>query len=167
MATIIIFVVIGILIGIYNAYSDYDSSISLFIGFPFIGAIVGFCLGFGLTFILPMKTYDKHYSLNIENLQDNNGVKGSFYLGCGQFKDNMKYVFYYSENGLFKMEQVDYNKASIKISNGRPKVNVTEIYPVEDAFINYFAYDDDIYSKTYVIEVPQGTIKNNYNLDAN
>jgi hypothetical protein len=41
---------------------------------------------------------------------------------------------------------------------------VSEKYATE-SFINYFAVDFDLGSKTYIIEVPCGTIKNNYNLD--
>ena len=112
-----------------------------------------------------MDTYDKNYSLNIETLQDNNSVSGNFFLGCGQIECKMKYVFYYEENGLYRMMQLDYNLVQIKYSDGKPKVNVTENYPSK-TFINNFAIDLDAFDKTYIIEVPKGTIKNNYNLDA-
>lgn len=162
MATIIIIAILGVLLCIAEADSFID-----FILLSLAGIFISLFVSIPIMIALPMSTYEKHYSLNIENLQDNNGVKGSFYLGCGQFKDRMNYVFYYNENGLYKMKQVDYQKAFIKIADNRPKVNVTKICPVEGAFINYFAFDTDILDETYVIEVPQGTIKNNYNLDAN
>ena len=63
------------------------------------------------------------------------------------------------------MMQLDYNLVQIKYSDSKPKVNVTENYP-SDAFINNFAIDLDAFDKKYIIEVPKGTIKNNYNLDA-
>ena len=162
MATIIIIAILGVLLCIAAADSFGD-----FILLSLAGILISLFVSIPLAIALPMSTYEKHYSLSIENLQDNNGTKGSFYLGLGQFKDRMTYVFYYNENGLYKMNQVDYQKVSIKISDNRPKVNVTQIYPIEGAFINYFAFDTDILDETYVIEVPQGTIKNNYNLDAN
>jgi hypothetical protein len=115
--------------------------------------------------MIPMDTYVKKSSVNIETLQDNNSVNGSFFLGCGQIEGKMKYVFYYEEKGLYKMCQINYNLVSIKYSEGKPKVNILEIYPTE-SFINNIAIDFNVFDKTFIIEVPKGTIKNNYNLDA-
>lgn len=160
MTLIIIGAVLGIIAAIYLAEWDDD-----YILFSFIGIFIGGIIGFLVAWMLPMDTYNKHSSFRIEALQDNNSVNGNFFLGCGQIEGEMKYVFYYEQaEGLYRMMQLDYDLVQIKYSD-EPKINVTENYP-SDAFINHFAIDMDAFHKTYIIEVPKGTIKNNYNLDA-
>ena len=151
--------------GIYSTYNEIWSEWIDYIMFSLIGGLFGGCIAMILSFMLPMDTYDKKYSLNVETLQDNNSVSGSFFLGCGQIEGKMKYVFYYEANGLYRMNQIDYDLVQIKYSDGKPKVNVTE-NALTKSPINLFAMDFDIGLKTYIIEVPKGTIKNNYNLDA-
>ena len=165
MILILIGMVIGIAIAIYQTYNGWFNDFIDCIASSFLGILLGGALGAIVAIMLPMDTYDKHYSLNIETLQDNNSVSGNFFLGCGQIEGKMKYVFYYEENGLYTMMQLDYNLVQIKYSDNKPKVNVTVNYPSE-AFINNFAIDFDAFDKKYIIEVPRGTIKNNYNLDA-
>lgn len=165
MILILIGAIIGLAIAVFQVYNScfYD-----FIDYLFnsiFGIAIGALIGLMVALMLPMKTYDKHSSLNIENLQDNNSVNGDFFLGCGQIEGKMKYVFYYEENGLYRMMQLDYEKVKIKYTEGSPKVNVIENYPT-DSFINYFALDLDAFDLNYIIEVPKGTIQNNYNLDA-
>jgi len=165
MITILIAIIIGVIIAIYEIYNEWGHDIKMYIGNSLIGVLLGGSIGLAVALTLPMNTYDKHYSLSIETLQDNNSISGNLFLGCGQIDGKMKYVFYCEENGLYRMMQLDYKKVQIKYTDGRPKVNVTENYP-SDAIINKFAIDLDIFAKTYIIEVPKGTIKNNYNLDA-
>ena len=165
MITILIAAIIGIALAIYNEYQESWGSFIDYVMMSMIGGLFGACIGFIIALTLPMQTYDKHYSLNIETLQDNSSLSGSFFLGCGQIEGKMKYVFYYEEKGLYRMIQLNYNLVQIKYSDTKPKVNITENYPTE-SIINYFAFDTDVFDKTYIIEVPKGTIKNNYNLDA-
>ena len=165
MIVIIIGIIVGIGIAIYNTYNGYLNDLVIYVMTSIFGLMVGGLIGSFVAIALPMDTYNKHYSLNIETLQDNNSVSGNFFLGTGQIEGKMKYVFYYEENGLYRMMQLNYNLVQIKYSDSKPKVNVTENYP-SNSIINYFAIDLDIYDKTYIIEVPKGTIKSNYNLDA-
>lgn len=166
MLTILFGIIIGIVVMIYDTYKKgYLDSWGDYVLASIFGTSRGLFLGVIVAFMLPMDSYYKQYSFNIETLQDNSSVNGSFFLASGQIEGKMKYIFYYEDNGLYKMEQLDYEKVSIRYSDSVAKVNVTEKYPTE-SFINKFALDWDIFSKTYVIEVPIGTIKNNYNLDA-
>lgn len=165
MILVYISIFIGICIGIYNCYKGWMNDYIDYIAFSFSGAFIGGLIGLILSIMLPMDTYNKQYSLSIETLQDNSSVSGNFFLGCGQIGGSMKYVFYYEKNGLYKMMQIDYELVQIKYSDSKPKVNVTEIYPT-NSIINNFAFDFNCFNKTYIIEVPKGTIKNNYNLDA-
>jgi hypothetical protein len=165
MGLILIGMILGMARGIYSAHENHWSDLSDYVAFSILGALLSFCIVLPISFMLPMDTYDKKYSLNIETLQDNNSVSGSFFLGCGQIEGKMKYVFYHEVNGLYRMNQIDYDLVQIKYSDGKPKVNVTE-NELTKSWINFFALDFDIGLKTYIIEVPKGTIKNNYNLDA-
>lgn len=165
MILILIAMIIGAVIGIINCYNDYYNDLLVYIMSTFFGIVIGAAVGIIIAITLPMDTYNKQYSLNIETLQDNNSVSGNFFLGCGQVEGAMKYVFYYEENGAYKLMQIDVDEAAIIYTEGKPKVNVTENYPTEH-IINQFTLDLDVFNKTYIIEVPKGTIKNNYNLDA-
>lgn len=165
MATIIIAMIIGLIIAIYQTYNGWMNTILDYIVFSCVGIFFGGIIGLIVAIALPMNTYDKHSSLNIATLQDGNSVSGKFFLGSGQIEGKMKYIFYYEENGMYRMMQLNYDVVQIKYSDEKPKVNITQNYPTK-AFINNFAIDMDCFDKTYIIEVPKGTIKSNYNLDA-
>lgn len=165
MITILIGMVVGLLIAIYKTYNGWMDGFVDYIVHSFIGVLLGLFIGLLVAIILPMTTEQKQYSSNIESLNDNNSINGSFFLGCGQIEGKMKYVFYYEEKGLYKMMQVDCEKASIKYTDSKPKATMIQKEPTK-SMINEFAIDLDLYDKIYIIEVPKGTIKNNYNLDA-
>lgn len=162
MLTLLIVFIIAFSISMCNFYEDLEDILLSLCN----GLLATLIIGLPLSFALPMKTYQKQTSLSIQALQDNNTIKGSFFLGCSQIDGDMKYVFYYGENGLYRMMQIKTNNAQIKYSDNTPKVTIIEITPTKD-LINYFAIDGDIGDKSYIIEVPNGTIKNNFTLDAN
>jgi hypothetical protein len=166
MIILIVFVVIGIIIGLIISDWEWDFWV-IFFSFTNVlfGAIIGVFIGLLVATTLPMKTYLEHSTYNIANLQDNNSVSGQFFLGSGQIDGKMQYVFYLEENDFYTMHQIEYNLAQIKHTDSIPKINVYKITQT-DAFINYFAIDWNIGDQTYIIEVPKGTIKTNYNLDA-
>jgi len=168
MYFLLIFAVIGAVLFIIMTYDDYMPIImrivfALLMGF--MGAIMGGLIGILVASMLPMELYDKVSYLNVETLQDNNSVKGDFFLGCGQVEGKMKYVFYVEKNGFYEMQQLDYDVVKIKYTDSIPTVKVIEKYPTESA-INKWGFDWDAFDKRYIIQVPKGTIKNNYNLDA-
>jgi hypothetical protein len=167
--------IIGFFVGIYLAHKTYFRDWIEYIVYPVLFSLLGLVFGMVIVIPLPMDTYIKSYSYNIENLQDNNSINGSFFIGCGNIEGKMKYVFYYKlkgdniNNEEFKMMQINSDLTIIRYTDKTlPKVIVNEILPVETdkSFINYFAIDLNIGDKTYIIEVPKGSIKQNYNLDA-
>ena len=169
MITIIVLAIIGFSASLIYMYRD--------LGFDNIGdfilslltsilmALGGGLLGFVIASFMPMKTEIIKTTYNLECLQDNGATKGKFYLGSGQIDGSMKYVFYYEENGFYQLHQVDYYKAKIKYSDENAKAEKYDEVPCKKAFINYFAIDVD-FQQYYIIYVPKGTIKQNYNLDA-
>lgn len=169
MGTVIVFALFGLYLGVKliwvaGCYDFVEIVVNTIITIviSFVAALVGM----GVAFALPMKTVTKVDSYKIVCLQDNNSTNGSFFLGTGIIKGEMKYVFYYEQNGAYKMKQTDYNNTSIKYSDS---IRVERFRQEEvKAFINYFALDD-IGSESnmeFIIYVPKGTIKNNYSLDA-
>mgnify|MGYP003610993582 CR=1 FL=1 len=167
MITIIICGIIGLIIAIVSIFDgfDYIEDIIMYFLFGIIGALIGGLIGFGIAFALPAKTEIVKTTYNLEALQDNNSVNGSFFLGTGQIEGEMKYVFYYEKDGYYKLEQVDYNEVKVKYSNEKPKAERFRQKNVKDAFINNFAIGGNYYQE-YIIYVPKGTIKQNYSLDA-
>jgi hypothetical protein len=78
----------------------------------------------------------------------------------------MRYVFYYKSDGGYRMKQVDYDRALIKSTKGRPKVDIYSKKLTDDFINNFGLFSWHEYKNKYVIHVPEGTIKHNYNLDA-
>lgn len=168
MILIIIAIFIGASISLYNEIGGWGFQWSEIIWYLLCllgGAMAGLAVGFLIALAIPMDTYHKKYSLKIEALQDGSNTVGRFFLGTGHIEGKMKYVFYYEEDGLYTLKQVDSGDAKVKYTDGTPQVDVTEI-EITDSWINGIALDMDIHDKTYIIEVPKGTINNSYNLDA-
>ena len=165
MWTIIIITAIALFIAIYREYNSYYSDFEDYILTSILAILIGGIIGTALAFVLPAKTEIVKTTYNLEALQDNNSVKGSFFLGSGQIEGKMKYVFYYERDGFYKLEQADYSKVKVKYSNEKPKAERFNRKNVKDAFINNFAIDCNCYQE-YIIYVPKGTIKQNYSLDA-
>lgn len=165
MWTIIIITAIAIFIACFFEYKNgsYPDWINYSLS-SILGILIGGSIGFAVALALPAKTEIVKTTYNLEALHDNNSVKGSFFLASGQIEGKMKYVFYYENNGFYKLEQADYNDVLVKYSDEKPKVERLNRKNVKDAFINNFAIDLICYQK-YIIYVPKGTIKNNYSLD--
>ena len=165
MGTIYISLLVGALIGIWTIYDDYWNSWFDYIMGAIDGTIVGGIIGLIVTIALPMETKDKITSYEIECLQDNSSSKGSFFLGSGYIDGTMKYAFYTKRKNYYDLQLVDYRYAAIEYTTGSPKVYESEVVAT-DSWINNFAFDFNLGDKVYVIQVPKGTIQNNFNLDA-
>lgn len=169
MTTIIILAIIGAIIGVIASYdgSDYLEEIFLYLSSAILGALIGGIFGFLIALAIPSKTETVIDTYYLEALQDNNSVSGSFFLGSGYINGEMKYVFYYETDGGYKIKQLSYDNALIKYTNETPKVETYREVQT-DAFINKFS----VYmggcgcNNKNIIYVPKGTIKQNYNLDA-
>jgi hypothetical protein len=166
MWTIIIITAIAIFIACFYEYKHgfYSDGFDYFI-VAFLGLTIGGFIGTAIAFVLPAKTEIVKTTYNLEALQDNNSLKGSFFLGSGQIEGKMKYVFYYERDGFYRLEQADYEEVKVKYSEEKPKAERFNRKNVKDAFINNFAIDCNCYQE-YIIYVPKGTIKQNYSLDA-
>jgi len=131
-----------------------------------VSIFLGFFIGGAIALALPVKTETGKETYNLECIQDNNNVNGGFFLGCGTINGEMKYTFYYKKDDYFKLLQLSYNKVKVKYSEETPKVEYYYTIESKDAFINNFALDWYIGGKEYIIYIPKGSIKQDYNLDA-
>jgi hypothetical protein len=112
---ILLSVITFFFVGRYIWLNSYDF-IDYFIATVFM-TIIGSLVGIGLASLLPMDTITKVDTYNIVSLKDNNSVSGNFLLCSGSINGEMKYTFYYEENGFYKMKQIDIDNTSIKYSD--------------------------------------------------
>lgn len=130
----------------------------------FSGFLTGTILGFIIAIIMPAEIEKEVITeYNIEALQDNRTDEGSFFLGCGNIDGVMKFVFYYEENGFFKYKELNCNSVSIKYSNDKPKFQIIADVKKKNEVINNFSI---IFPNLkYIIQVPKGSIKNDFSID--
>lgn len=158
MLTAIIFAIIFTIIAIYIVEEIEEI---------FAAPIIGFFVGFFIGIMIPSNTeitLKKTYYL--VNMQDNSNVEGSFFLGSGTVDEELKYTFYYKSGESYKLKQIPADLAKIKYLKGdnKPRIEVRGKEKTDD-FINHFSINT-IDDNNYTIFVPEGSIKNNYKLDA-
>jgi hypothetical protein len=128
------------------------------IGICFILCIISCCVAGIVSTALPVDYELTKKEYHIENLEDN--------IFVYSFQHENTYSFYYeTEDGTFKLKEIDVDNAEIVYTKDQPRV--IETYYVEiDNIYNQFANDkcpkNDI---NYLIYVPEGSISNSYTLD--
>lgn len=151
--------IFGIFFGFINEWEGDGSGLGAALFAAFIGLFIAFTL--------PADMETSVSSQNLETLQDGMGLQGSFFLGSGQIDGKMQYVYYYQKDSVsYKMGQVPYYDVTIRYSDERPRIetHTLSMKPIKTAKRNLFCIDQS--STTYVIYVPKGTIRQNFNLDA-
>ena len=120
-------------------------------------------LSFVVAAILPAKTFYKKSVYQVESIQDSNSISGKFYLGCGQINSKMVFSMYLKDDISFKLFQVESEKTTIKYVNTNPYLEIF-ISTKTNHFFNDFCLPN--YDYYYVVNVPKGSILNNFSLDA-
>ena len=168
MWTMIIILVIALAIAIIGADYDFDIVKDLVIRI-IMAAFLGGALGFMIGLLVPSKMIEEKSTFKLMNLQDGSQVSGNFFLGSGTIEGKMNYIFYYNlDSTTFAMAQIKYDVATVKYTKDSTTAYVECYKTVDDKnyFWNNFSIDTDYGDKRYIIYVPKGTIKTNYNLDA-
>jgi len=158
MVTILIGLVLGLLVTL-------KTKKRIIIEYGIFGGII---VGMLVAFLIPLKIEEKTYVYKIETLQDNQSISGKSFLGSGQVDGVMHYVFYYRKNGFIEMEQLRYDQVKIQYSDEKPKIVMSKNVKIQSDW-NYFALGDIttlLKPSDYIIYIPKGTIKNDYQLDA-
>lgn len=168
MITILICLVLGIIIPCIICYRVSGDLYYVGPGIA-VGLIFGMIVGAVIAFALPGETRFKKDTYAIESMQDGSNISGHFFLGSGSIGEEMKYTFYYqTKNGGYKMKQVNHEDAEIFYSSAAPKaIYLTKEYT--DSWVNWFALERGIAcgcSGKWEIYIPEGSIKHEYNLDA-
>ena len=164
MFSVYLFALIGLIVFIIAEldggwdWDDIGIAIPVIMVSALIGLIIGFCL--------PAIYTTEKWKVPLMNLQDHSSISGSFFLGCGQINGQMEYVFYtMEEDSTYRMWEVPYYDAKVKYVSGTPQEAITKVSQ-SNTFYNKFVIclSPDNYS--YVLEVPTGTIKTDFTLDA-
>lgn len=133
-----------------------------------IGILMGVIIGFLLALPIPMKSHLEKYEIQIANLQDGNSIHGSFFLGTGQVDGVMKYTYYTKDGEFYQLHQMDASNIKVRYTSGSPRITFMKRVLDKDETINRWGFDLDIGNKTdYIIEVPKGSVKSDFTLDAN
>ena len=127
------------------------------------GFILGGLFGALLSLMMP-KEYETVYKTEkIVCIQDNSSLKGAMFLGCGNINGQMSYSYYTNCRGVYKLHQVDAESTSIVYSTKEPKIiTCTEVIKKS----NWHFFEGMALLSTYVIQVPKGSISNDFSLDA-
>lgn len=168
MITVLIFLVLGAVCGYkfwddfsLRRFTDYVELCFSIVAFALIGTIIGAFVSMAL----PTKTKSVEKTYIIESMNDGTGIDGRFFIGSGVVKDKVKFTFYYHDLGAFKLGFIDADKAHVMYTKGEPFIKKVYKKEVDGYFWNNFSllFDDDAY---YYICVPEGSIKQNFVLDA-
>ena len=168
MITIIIFFLLAVGISIFQSIKEWDDFMEGSFRF-FCSMLMGIGIGLGVAIILPSKMIEEKSTFKLVNLQDGSQISGNFFLGSGTIEGKMNYMFYYEkDSNTFAMSQIKYDVATVKYTKDSTTAYVECYKTVDDPnwFWNNFSYDVDYGDCHYVIYVPKGTIKTNFNLDA-
>ena len=167
MYTIILGFILGIATSVFMFFRKEErDGFDLFIS-CFVGAMIGGVVSLFTSFLLPVKLKTDILKTPLEALQDNGSVHGSFFLGSGYVGESMKYV-YYSMNGdsSYSLHEVSHRFASVKYTDGPPFMEIHEPKIDKSDFGSRFALRELDNEWRVVFHVPRGSIKNDYNLNA-
>jgi hypothetical protein len=128
----------------------------------FFGA---FCGAVAAAFI-PVKYERVDRSFQLESMNDGQSVKGHFFLGTGSVDGVFKYSAYIKEGeNEYWLLTVPTTSASISYTGDTPTVGY--IYFVRKrVWWNYFGFGINKPDDYYWFNIPAGSIKNNFVLDA-
>lgn len=102
----------------------------------------------------------------LENIGDSNGTRGSFSLFGGSIENQPVYMYYLrNDKGEFRLYHVDADKAYVTYTNETPKI-VYHHTRSKNEFWALNAIVDTGGVSNYEFRVPEGSVKQNYNLDA-
>ena len=143
-------------------WDEQDKSLSIMIGLIvltwFVLSIIGAVLPD------PEVKSTKHY-LKLENLADNIASEGHFTLGFGSVEGTGYYFYYYKVGDGYKLGKTKASTVVIKYTDGIP-CKVTEKSEYVNLSSYWLHFGGAIPEDKVWFEVPKGSIKTHYTLDA-
>ena len=150
--------------GIISAIRERDADNFFFIGIlgalasgvctAIIAAIVGTCISSSEI------VYEETVT-PIVALEDNVAFNGTFFLGTGAVKDDIRYYYMIDTERGYVMQNIKASNAYIKY-DANPRIVIENGRGFKHWYNYIWAFP---VSTHYTIYVPEGTILNNYNID--
>ncbi|MFQ3543493.1 hypothetical protein Q7A53_05355 [Halobacillus rhizosphaerae] len=138
-----------------------------------VGMFAGCILGF-LLVLFPAMIFLNHIfengeryhkvssTINIVALQDGQGVHGEFFLGSGYIDGELQYNYAIKKDGGYKIDSINASSYVVRYIDDNSKPRIEEI---EEGFENNFLKFMFFTGTKKYIYVPQGTVKEGYNID--
>lgn len=163
MYTLLIVLAVGFLISeiLYRKDPPPKSNRS---SYMFYGGVVAGFIGILIAMMVPGKfEYVPYKEHKLVSFQDNFSVQGDFFLGCGSVDEKISYFFYYQldDGKSFASSNVPYDETIIRYENKNPRI---EVFLVTNTRTKW-SFAPPKFRFANVVYVPEGTIKNSYNLD--
>lgn len=171
MLVILICIVIGILWGAGISASEDESVVAGGVA----GGVIGIVLGCLVALIVGSFVYnDTHWeakqTVPLVSLQDGEGVEGHFFLGSGVIESEPGFTWYEqsAENAYVQNHAFAY-ESTVHMGGGQPHyVRSVEVYD-DGSFLGKWGFrieTGEDGNEAYDFYVPQGSIKQDYTLDA-
>lgn len=161
---IIGFVVVGIYI--YREFRNVADAIFTGILGGLFGAFIGFCVASLYSLDSVDARSEPQY---LVNLKDGSSITGDFFIGIGHVDEEMKYSFYVeTEDNIFELKTIEADEAKISyIKEGeRPYLTThCDDYSALNPKLRLWS-DRDCFFNDIIFYVPKGSIKSDYELDA-
>jgi len=174
MIFIIIGTIVGLCIGVFWVLEEAESLLGriclLSITTPFgviIGGLVGIlvaCLNGGILYLADVQQERVFIQEQvIYTAIDNKGMEGNFALGCGRVNDTLRYYYIVKDDLGQKVDSANSSDTHIINTKDIPKIKTYETNFKNKKWvligINFKESTD------YVLEVPENTVKYDYNID--
>lgn len=130
MYTVIVFLVLGLIIGIRHTLKEkkkYGVDLEDWAFFLLISGMTGVVVGIITALSFSATETIKREVFSIECIQDGSSVNGDFFLRCGSIDGEMSYTMYVKEGFGFKLIDLDADRCTIMYSDEPPKM-IKEIY---------------------------------------
>lgn len=130
----------------------------------FIGAFVSFIIStiVGVIIYSNYSHFTKIEEKQIIALSDSYGANGSFFLGSGRLENSMKYIYVTKNNEEMNMQTVDVDEVSLIYSNDKK----AEKYQTQLSEKMEFWFGSELArEEKYKIYIPEGSIKQEFNVD--
>lgn len=164
MLWFLIAIVIAVIVMIVTQFIDHDLGESA--GAFCIAAFVAGLIALVINFCMCLGGVAHHNVVsetrNLRVMNDNKGHESAFFLFAGASGDYNYFNYYSERNGIFTLNNIDADYVEIVETTGPPRVET--IHQVKNnSHFTVFPYDG---WDTYRFFIPEGTIKQNIQLDA-
>lgn len=141
-----------------SIWPDYENVFFAFVTSALIAAFVSLgCNAVAYKFVNePVQQYT-----SLASLSDGSGVSGSFFLGIGSVDSEPVYMYYTNDNGVFRLHQIEARRAYVTYTDSQPQMVKHTDRSTNKWLSVFFGIDND-----YEFQVPRGSVKSNFNLDA-